>query len=133
MSLTQRLFGAGEPDYPDPERINLGIEPHVAIDVLKNERRQRVLIELDRSESGEMGIGELAEIIAAYEHGIPVEGITTKQRKAAYIGLYQHHLPKLDKVGLIDYDEDQGIAEITDDADGVVEFMQVLDVMLEGQ
>ena len=55
----------------------------------------------------------LAEEIAAWENGIPVEQLDSDQRQRVYIALYQSHLPKLADFGLITYDRNRGIVEPT--------------------
>lgn len=72
------------PDRLDKDRL---------FSLLSNDRRIRVLCVLD--EHGKMDRGELAERVAARENGKPRGDITGKERKAAYVSLYQQHLPKL--------------------------------------
>ncbi|WP_449406475.1 DUF7344 domain-containing protein [Natronorubrum sulfidifaciens] len=78
-----------------------------------NRRRDtiRYLLELD-DESVRMR--DIAEHVAALEHETTVRELTSAQRQRVYIPLYQSHLPKLDKKGVIEYNKSRGIVRSTD-------------------
>ena len=76
-------------------------------EILSADRRQEVLQYLHRNEGG-ADIGELAEHIASKECDCAVSQLNSQQRKRTYVGLYQCHLPKMAKAGVIDYDDDRG-------------------------
>ena len=78
--------------------------------VLQNERRRNVLRYL-RQRDGAVPMREIAEQVAAWEHGTTVEQLSSEERQRVYIPLYQSHLPKLDDVGAIRYQQDRGIVE----------------------
>lgn len=70
-------------------------------DVLSNERRLRALSVL-REEEGEVSVRELARRIAEEE---TTESPPPREaRHSAYVSLHQTHLPKLDELGVVDYD-----------------------------
>ncbi len=71
-------------------------------DILRNERRKRVIQEL-QSNSRAMTLNELVERIAETETGEspPPRNI----RKSVYSSLHQSHLPKLDDADVVHYDE----------------------------
>lgn len=77
-------------------------------DILRNERRQRVLGYLALSDDDVVRIGDLAEHIAAVENDAPVGGISSQQRKRVYVALYQCHLPKMADANVVDFDKDRG-------------------------
>ena len=52
--------------------------------------------------------GEIAERIAATEHGIEVRRIHSGQRKSAYVSLLQCHPPKLDDAEVVEWDRRSG-------------------------
>lgn len=85
-------------------------------EMLQNERRRRILRYLLDADDV-MTIGELAERIAAVENDTTVAALNSTQRKRVYVALYQTHLPKMDDVGVIDYDRDRGRVRIADNAD----------------
>lgn len=78
-----------------------------------NRRRDtiRYLLDMD-AESVKMR--DIAEHVAALEHETTVAELTSTQRQRVYIPLYQSHLPKLDKKGVIEYNKSRGIVRATD-------------------
>jgi hypothetical protein len=81
-------------------------------EILKNKRRRRVIEFLNEQEDEKTTLSVLAEHIAAEENDVDVSQITSSQRKRVYIGLYQCHLPKMDKYGIIDYQQNRGTFEL---------------------
>lgn len=92
-------------------------------ELLKNPRR-RTVIDYLKDNDGEATLSEVAEHIAALENGITVEELSSHQRKRVYIGLYQCHLPKMDKLGVIDYDKNRGTIEIQDSVEQLEPFLE---------
>jgi len=94
--------------------------PQLSLDkqfeLLMNQRRRWVISYL--METGDTATtGELAEHVAALENGKVAEGeITSKERKAAYVGLYQCHLPKMDDYRVINFRKARGIIELQEPA-----------------
>lgn len=97
-------------------------------DVLKNERRRLVLRYL-HTESPETTLSELAAYVAAAENEKDAAMISSAERKRAYVSLYQCHLPRMDRVGLLDFDEDRKSVTFDDSVefDRYVEFIGVND------
>jgi len=93
---------------PDQEEI---------FEVLANERRRYVLAYLEQQENSEVDLGTLVTNIAALENNIPVKQVTSSDRKSAYVGLRQTHLPKMDDYGFVEYDPDRGTVELTESAE----------------
>ncbi|ELZ18076.1 hypothetical protein C477_12747 [Haloterrigena salina JCM 13891] len=82
--------------------------------VLQNQRRRTVLESLMNKEDGKMTVGELAEKVAVEENNLSSPNkLSTDQRKRVYVALYQTHLVRLEEVGLVRYDKDRGIVELT--------------------
>jgi hypothetical protein len=78
--------------------------------ILQNERRRMVLEYLQEADEP-VRMRDVAEQVAAWENGTTVEELSSDQRQRVYIPLYQSHLPKLDKAGIIDYQQNRGIVE----------------------
>lgn len=92
--------------------------------VLKNSRRRETLHYLeDNGGSGELGT--LAEQIAAKENSIEIRDVSSTQRKRVYIGLYQVHLPKMDDVGVIDFNKHRGRITLTDMAQRLYPYLHL--------
>ncbi|MCU4752493.1 hypothetical protein OB919_10915 [Halobacteria archaeon AArc-curdl1] len=92
--------------------------------LLQNERRRMVLRYL-RGTEGPVRMRDVAEQVAAWEHHTTVEQLTSTQRQRVYIPLYQSHLKKLDKAGVIEYQQDRGIVERKPLADQVDQYLEI--------
>lgn len=93
-------------------------------DLLKN-RRRRTVIRYLRENDGYAELNDLAEHIAAKENDIDVRQLSSDQRKRVYIGLYQCHLPKMDSLGVVDYDKDRGTIELQASVHQLLEYMDL--------
>jgi hypothetical protein len=98
--------------------------------VLQNARRRLVLVYLSDVE-GAVEMRAIAEQVAAWENGTTVEAITSEQRQRVYIALYQSHLPKMDELGVVDYDQARGVVERTPQVDQFLSFLRLPDEDLE--
>jgi DNA-binding transcriptional ArsR family regulator len=92
-------------------------------DVLSNERRQLILKFL-RDAGGLLSARELSELIAEAETGEspPPRNI----RQSAYVSLHQTHLPKLDELGIVDYDQSAKTVQLNDRAKQVSIYMETV-------
>ncbi|RAW45642.1 hypothetical protein DQW50_07780 [Halorubrum sp. 48-1-W] len=95
-------------------------------DLLKNSRRRKI-IEYLREHGGSAKLDELAEHIAADENDITVQQLSSDQRKRVYIGLYQCHLPKMDTLGVVEYDKNRGTVELQESVSSLVPYMEWTD------
>lgn len=91
-------------------------------ELLRNQRRRIVVAHL--VETGErLSMSDLAEHVAAVENDCSVRKLSSAERKRAYVGLYQCHLPKLADAGVIDYNRDRGHAEATPAAEDLLAYV----------
>ena len=92
-------------------------------DVLSNERRQLIL-EFLRDAGGILTARELSEKIAEVETGEspPPRNI----RQSAYVSLHQTHLPKLDELDIVEYDQSAKTVELNDRAEQVSVYMETV-------
>ncbi|WP_180842009.1 DUF7344 domain-containing protein [Natrinema zhouii] len=81
--------------------------------LLQASRRRDIIAHLLDNERP-IKMGDLVEIISAEEHETTVAELTSTQRQRVYIPLYQEHLPKLDKKGIVEYNQQRGIVRPTD-------------------
>ncbi len=79
-------------------------------DVFANRRRRYALHYLQQ-EDDRTDFGEMAEQIAAWEHGKPRGRVTSTERKYVYSALQQRHLPKMQEIGLVAFDKRDGAVE----------------------
>lgn len=84
-------------------------------DLLSNPRRRFVINYLLR-EDRPVGIQELSRELATWEFEVEPEELTDQQEKRIYVALYQTHVPKLEEAGVVDYDADASLIELTDAA-----------------
>lgn len=109
-----------------PENIDMPIDE--ALETLANDRRRftiRHVAEADRDDSS-VDVGTLAEAVASFELDVPPVEINSKQRKRAYVSLYQGHIGKLAAVGAVavvegdrDHPKAVGATPLTHDLDAV--------------
>ena len=92
-------------------------------DILSADRRQEVLQYLHRNDGG-ADIGELAEHIASLECGCAVSQLDSQQRKRTYVGLYQCHLPKMDDMHIVDFNQNRGLIELGPNADQIYPYIE---------
>ena len=85
-----------------------GVSLDTLYDILRNERRRLILHYLVSVPDHEAVLGTLATQIAAWENDIPYSSVTSTLRKRTYNTLQQNHLPRMDEVGLIQYDRNRG-------------------------
>lgn len=102
---------------PDPRTIE-DIDRDDVFDVLSNRRRRHLLHYL-KAHADDGDVAELSDIssqLAAWEQGTEPEQISYADRKNVHTALYQFHLPKMEKLGFVDYDQRVGEVELTEAA-----------------
>jgi hypothetical protein len=98
-----RTIRGTEPSTEDPPSLT----PEEIFQLLSNRRRRYALHYLDQVDDP-VSIRDLSEQIAAWEYEIDRADVTPTIRKRIYTALHQGHLPKMDRLGVIDYDNDRG-------------------------
>jgi len=88
-------------------------------DVLRNERRRHVIERLAEQDTD--SVRNLAEHIASIESGEspPPRNV----RQSVYVSLHQTHLPKLDDLEIVVYDDDAKEVWLSDRADEVLVYL----------
>ena len=113
-----------QPSVPAPDIAADDLSLSTTFELLKNRRRRETIAYL-LEHDGSSTLSDLAEHIAALENGIEIVELSSDQRKRVYIGLYQCHLPKLDKAGVIDFDKNRGTVVLNPSvADQLVPYLQ---------
>jgi hypothetical protein len=93
-------------------------------DVLRNDRRRLALDCLQGVDSCSMSLRELSEAVASLETG--EEPAPRDKRQSVYVSLHQTHLPKLDDLGIVDYDSTSKAVRLTERMAEVEVYMQVV-------
>ena len=91
-------------------------------EVLKNSRRREVLKYL-KGRDGSVSLSDLAEHVAAIENDTTVKALSSSQRKRVYVGLYQCHLPKMDDMDIVNFDQNRGRIELAANADQLDDYL----------
>ena len=74
-------------------------------------RRRRYAVHYLQQEEERTDFGEMAEQVAAWEYGKPRGEVTSTERKYVYSALQQRHLPKMQEIGLVEFDKRGGTVE----------------------
>ena len=114
---TGQLTTAGALNRTDTTTANTGdkISDTDLFEVLSNDRRRYALHYFMQHADEPVEMGDLSTQVAAWEHGTAPEQVSYDQRKSVHTSLYQYHVPKLDETGIVDYDSQRGVAELTDE------------------
>jgi DNA-binding transcriptional ArsR family regulator len=91
--------------------------------VLRNQRR-RFAIQHLKATSEPVDVGDLATQIAAWENEVPVEAVTSRQRRRVYNALQQTHVPELEETGIVDVDRRE--VELTERAADLDIYLEVV-------
>lgn len=111
-------------DEQAPQDVDRSLAKDDIFHILQNERRRQVLRHL-QGVDGTVEMREIAEKIAAWENDTTVANLYSDQRQRVYIALYQSHLPKLDDLGVINYNQSRGTIEPTPLIDDVTKYLDV--------
>ncbi|WP_050050622.1 hypothetical protein [Halostagnicola sp. A56] len=99
-TVVDSLFGSGT----DADHT---LETPLEIDdvslIVDNERRRLALHALERADEP-IPLRNLAEIVAMGQFEKPPAQLTSDERKAVYVALYQTHLPRLEDIDVVTYD-----------------------------
>ncbi|MFC7177649.1 DUF7344 domain-containing protein [Halosegnis marinus] len=93
-------------------------------DVLRNDRRRLALKCLQDAEAGGLTVRELSERVATMETG--EEPAPRDKRQSVYVSLHQTHLPKLDRLGIVGYDDADKTVALAERAPEVTVYMEVV-------
>lgn len=92
-------------------------------DILRNDRR-RLAIKCLRENGGTLSVRDLSEAVATRETG--ESPAPRDKRRSVYVSLHQTHLPKLDELGILEYDTDSKTVLLRDRATEVTTYMEVV-------
>ena len=96
------------PEIREHRPRELGLDQ--LFEVLQNQRRRYVLDYLREHEEATT-LSDLSEQIAAWENNKEVRRISSSERKRVYVALYQCHLPKMDDMGVVEFEKARGTIE----------------------
>ena len=116
-------------DIGESTRKDRSIEESLTRDqifeILSNERRRLILYYLNQQEKGEqVTFRELVDHVAAWENGTTVDELRSSERKCVYSALRQSHLPKLQKLGVIEFNHLRGEVILKDTAEDIEVYLE---------
>ncbi len=94
-------------------------------EVLRNQRRRYVLHYL-KQDDRPVELGDLAQQVAAWEYETTLDRVTPEQRKRVYTTLQQTHLPRMDEAGIVTFDSNDGVIEVTDRTAEVAIYLEIV-------
>lgn len=99
-------------------------------DLLSNHRRRYAFHHIQQN-GEQASLGELSEQVAAWENEITPDEVSSNQRKRVYTSLQQVHLPRMDGMGVVEFDDRAGVVELgpaAEDLDVYLEVVQGRDI-----
>jgi predicted transcriptional regulator len=104
------MSNTSAPPEGNAESGESAISHNDCFDLLSNHRRRYVLHYL-QGNGEEASLGELADTIAAWENGVDPDEVSYDERKRVYTSLQQVHLPRMDDLGVVEFDDRAGVVE----------------------
>lgn len=96
------LGSAGEPQQLIDDDVD------DVLHLLQTQRRREVIPEVFKADEP-VSLRNLSRQVAAREVGGKPESLSNAEYKRVYVPLYQDHLPKLDRAGVVDFDDDRNV------------------------
>lgn len=103
----------------------ISMDPADAFEAVGNSRRRQALLALDRA-GDQVAAGDLAVQIGAIEHGVEPTEIAGDDRTSVYVTLVRNHLPRLDELGAIRYDDRAKLAAPSENTAPLAEYIRHL-------
>jgi len=95
-------------------------------ELLSNERRRYAIHHVKQSD-GPVELGVLSERVAAWENGKGLEEVSSDERKSVYTSLQQFHLPKMEREGVIEFDDRAGTVQLWQRAEDLDVYLEVVE------
>ncbi|WP_135302742.1 DUF7344 domain-containing protein [Haloarcula amylovorans] len=105
---TESADSSGDNGVEQANSIAASLSDSELFDILKNERRRATLSLLFASDDASVSVSSVSEHVAAQENDTTVDSLEEQQRKRVYVSLYQCHFPKMDELGIVEFDRETG-------------------------
>lgn len=119
------MTGTTDPKSAQTKNNPSSLSRDQMFEILSNQRRRSVIHYLkqrgDRAE-----LRELSAQLAAWETGKPIDQLEGNERKRIYTSLQQFHLPKMHTNDVIEFDDKQGVVELTAAANNLDVYLDVV-------
>lgn len=93
---------------------------------LLSSHRRRYTLHYLKQNGGRAELSELAEQLAAWENNIEREAVSYDQRKRVYTSLQQVHLPEMDDLRVVTFDDQAGVATLTASAEELDIYFEIV-------
>lgn len=81
---------------------------------LCRDRHRRIVLAVLAGEQRPLTVNDLTKAIAKHNHHVPVTEMPAESLPELQRDLHRAHLPKIEAVGLVDYDQERGLVELTE-------------------
>lgn len=102
------------------------LSAEVVFEILSNARRRHT-IRLLRAGDGTVELRTLAESVAGRENGVDPADVSANERKSVYTALRQSHLPKMERMGVVEFDQVGGDVTLTPAAEQLEVYLDVVE------
>lgn len=93
---------------------------------LLSSHRRRYTLHYLKQNGGKAELSELAEQLAAWENKIDREAVSYDQRKRVYTSLQQVHLPEMDDLRVVTFDDQAGAVSLTAPAEDLDIYFEIV-------
>jgi hypothetical protein len=83
-------------------------------EILSNDRRRCIVHYLKKHDDRRVDLRELVDYVAAWETDTDIDELDGDKRKSVYAAIRQTHLPKMEEVGIVEYEPMRGEVQLTD-------------------
>ena len=104
-------------------------EDSIAFDTVGDlcaDRHRRIILATLRDEQHPLTVSDLAKAIVKHTDHVPVTEPPAEQMSELQTSLHHVHLPKIEATGLINYDQDRGVVEPTEQFEQVQQELSAL-------
>jgi hypothetical protein len=109
QSGTSRIEPSSLPTHVDDEQTD------DIFDVFANGRRRAVFHYLkQRDRNAEIDLSNLSTRVASWEQDVDPSALDYDERKSVHTSLYQFHLPKMDRAGLVEFEKQSSTVTLTE-------------------
>ncbi|KAB1187471.1 MULTISPECIES: hypothetical protein [Haloferax] len=115
--------GAGGLLSREPTKERGGLPKDEIFDLMSNHRR-RYTIHHCKQADGAVPLSDLAEQVAAWEKDKSINELGSAERKTVYTSLQQTHLPRLERAGIITYED--GEVELTNQTERLDIYLDIV-------
>ncbi|MGA9400464.1 DUF7344 domain-containing protein [Haladaptatus sp.] len=89
-------------------------------------RRRHLVIDRLKQHDLALTLADLAEEVAVAENDVRLPDIDEQEVLHVYLSLYHNHIPRLSEHGVVEYEQERDLVELSDDTGPVTDLLSVL-------